>query len=91
MAGWSLYVADGHPTYVYNYFGRELTTLRAEAELAPGPVEVGVHFDYDGGGLGQGGTAVLLVGGSALVPIQIVVTILLLRPRRARRWRGWPA
>jgi hypothetical protein len=61
MAGWSLYVTDGRPAYVYNYFGREITTIRSDVVLSPGQVEVSLWFDYDGGGLGKGGTAVLSV------------------------------
>ena len=29
MAGWSLYVSDGIPTYYYNYLGHELYLRRS--------------------------------------------------------------
>jgi hypothetical protein len=63
MAGWSLYVSDGLPVYHYNLYGRVLTTIAATEPLPTGDVELGVRFDYDGGGLGKGGLAVLTVGG----------------------------
>ena len=32
--GWSLYCVDGCPTYAYNCYGRDLTTVRSEVRLA---------------------------------------------------------
>jgi arylsulfatase A-like enzyme len=75
MAGWSLYVADGRPVYLYNYFGRELTSIASDAPLPSGPVQVGVSFDYDGGGLGKGGTAHLTVDGEEVAAGRIEHTI----------------
>ena len=60
FAGWSLFVADGRAHFAYNYVGLETTLLRGGA-LAAGDHEVAVVFDYDGGGLGKGGTFRLLV------------------------------
>ncbi|MDT8912893.1 arylsulfatase [Amycolatopsis sp. PS_44_ISF1] len=63
FGGWALYFTGGRPAYVYNYFGLERFTVAASAVLAPGRHEVRLDFDYDGGGLGRGGTAVLTVDG----------------------------
>ncbi|HEY3712507.1 MAG TPA: arylsulfatase [Amycolatopsis sp.] len=63
FGGWALYFTAGRPAYVYNYFGLELFTIAATAILPPGRHEVRLDFDYDGGGLGRGGTAVLTVDG----------------------------
>ena len=63
MAGWSLYVKDGLPTYHYNLYGRVLTTIEGGEALRAGDVELGVSFEYDGGGLGKGGLLRLLVNG----------------------------
>lgn len=60
FGGWSLYVHEGRPCYAYNYFGLEVYKIRGEA-LAPGRHEVRMDFDYDGGGVGKGGTAILHV------------------------------
>ena len=75
MAGWSLYVTDGRPVYLYNYFGREHTIVRGESPLPSGEVVVTVSFTYDGGGLGQGGTAVLLVDGNEVGSARIERTV----------------
>jgi arylsulfatase len=62
FGGWTLYFTEGRPAYAYNYFGLNLYTVRGRP-LAPGRHEIRVEFDYDGGGLGKGGTATLLVDG----------------------------
>jgi len=64
FGGWSLYVVDGHPAYVYNYFGMNRYTVRGPDALSPGRHEIRLDFAYDGGGLGKGGTAVLTVDGA---------------------------
>ena len=60
MAGWAVYLDDhGCPTYFYNYFGRVLTAVAGAHPVPPGRHEIGVHFTYDGGGLGKGGAVVV--------------------------------
>ncbi len=63
FGGWSLYMADGKPAYVYNFLGLERYTVEASQPLPSGPATVAMDFTYDGGGRGKGGTAVLLVNG----------------------------
>jgi hypothetical protein len=63
MAGWSLYVIDGKPTYTYNWFGHEITTVTSKTVLPAGTVKVGVSFAYDGRGRGKRGLARLLLNG----------------------------
>lgn len=63
MAGWSLYLRDGIPHFVYNYFGHELTTVAAAEPLPKGSVTLGLSFDYDGGGLGKGASVSIHVDG----------------------------
>jgi arylsulfatase len=63
FAGWSLYFKDGKPAYVYNWLGRELYTVAAPEPVAPGKATIRLDFAYEGGGLGKGGTATLLVNG----------------------------
>lgn len=64
MAGWSLYLdADGRPTYHYNWFGHEHTSVMSPVPLAAGQHEVCVDFAYDGG-FGQGGDIVLSIDGA---------------------------
>ena len=63
FGGWSLYMKDGKPAYVYNFLGMERFTITAPQALPPGPVTVTLDFAYDGGGAGKGGKATLLVNG----------------------------
>ncbi|KUL32159.1 arylsulfatase [Streptomyces regalis] len=63
FGGWTLYFTEGRPAYAYNYFGMNLYTVRGDEPLAPGRHEIRLDFAYDGGGLGKGGTAALLVDG----------------------------
>ena len=60
FGGWSLYLHGGRPHYAYNYFGTDLYKLAGEP-LAPGEHVVRLEFTYDGGGVGNGGKAVLSV------------------------------
>ena len=66
FGGWSLYMTDGRPAYVYNFLGLERYTIASPTRLAPGSATVVLDFAYDGGGLGKGGMATLLVDGSAV-------------------------
>jgi arylsulfatase len=61
FGGWSLYMKDGKPAYVYNFLGLERYTIAAPEALPAGPVTVTLDFVYDGGGVGKGGKATLLV------------------------------
>jgi arylsulfatase A-like enzyme len=63
FAGWSLYVKNGRPKYCYNLFGVRHFYVEGETEIPPGTHQVRVEFDYDGGGLGKGGTVSLYLDG----------------------------
>jgi arylsulfatase len=63
FGGWSLYMKDGKPAYVYNFLGLERYTVTAPEALPAGPATVVLDFAYDGGGVGKGGKATLLVNG----------------------------
>ena len=63
FGGWSLYLKDGKPTYCYNFLGLEQFKVSAPEALAAGKATVRMNFDYDGGGIGKGGTATILVNG----------------------------
>jgi arylsulfatase A-like enzyme len=64
FGGWSLYLKDGKPTYCYNFLGLQETKVSAPQVLASGKATIRMNFDYDGGGIGKGGTATLLVNGA---------------------------
>ena len=66
FGGWSLYMKDGKPAYVYNFLGLSRYTITAPQALPPGPVTLTLDFAYDGGGPGKGGKATLFVNGKAV-------------------------
>jgi arylsulfatase A-like enzyme len=61
FGGWSLYVKDGKLKYCYNWLDRERYTIESKDPLPAGKVTVKFQFDYDGGGIGKGGTGQLFV------------------------------
>jgi arylsulfatase len=63
FGGWSLYLKDGRPVYCHNFLGVQQFKVAAGEALGAGTHEVRMHFAYDGGGLGKGGTVTLSVDG----------------------------
>ena len=63
FAGWGLFVIDGKPQFAYRVSNqpRHLYRIAAPNALTPGNHTVRVDFKYDGGGLGKGATARMLV------------------------------
>jgi arylsulfatase A-like enzyme len=59
--GFSLFLKNGKPTYTYNFFSRQITTIAAPDALPPGPARIVLKFDYDGGGPGKGALVTLYV------------------------------
>jgi arylsulfatase A-like enzyme len=74
FGGWSLYVKDGIPAYAYNFLGLKSTTVASSSKLAPGPAKLRLQFDYDGGGPGKGGNAVLFVNDEKVAEGRIDLT-----------------
>lgn len=80
--GYGLYLKAGRPTFVYNYLGVERPSFSGDTPIGKGKATVGVRFDYDGGGMGKGGTVTLSVDGATVasgrlertVPIQFSIT-----------------
>lgn len=80
--GYGLYLKAGRPTFVYNYLGVERPSFFGDTPLGKGKATLGVRFDYDGGGMGKGGTVTLTVNGDTVasgrlertVPIQFSIT-----------------
>jgi hypothetical protein len=66
FGGWSLYMKDGKPAYIYNFLGLSRYTVTAPQALPAGPATVVVDFVYDGGGAGKGGKATLSVNGKVV-------------------------
>jgi arylsulfatase len=63
FGGWSLYVKEGKPAYCYNFLGLMRFTVAATEAVPAGKANITLDFKYDGGGLGKGGTATILVNG----------------------------
>ena len=57
IGGWSLYAKDGRLRYCYNLLGVQRFYVGSDAEIPAGTHQVRMEFDYDGPGLGKGGTA----------------------------------
>jgi len=74
FGGWSLYLQDGKPTYAYNWLGLEHYAVAAPAALPAGRATIRLEFAYDGGGLGKGGTATILVDGKQVASGRIEKT-----------------
>lgn len=73
--GYSLYLKDSRPTYAYNFCGLGMTTITSSAPLPSGPAVIEVEFAYDGGGLGKGATATMLVNGKPVGSARIPRTV----------------
>ncbi|MGQ0772972.1 MAG: arylsulfatase [Pseudonocardiales bacterium] len=75
FGGWSLYLRDGGvPTYCYNLFGLQRFKTNGATAVLPGTHQVRMEFDYDGGGLGKGGTVRLFVDGEQTADARIEAT-----------------
>jgi arylsulfatase len=66
IGGWSLYVVDGRLRYCYNLLGVQRFSVASERALPPGTHQVRMEFDYDGPGLGKGGTVTLRLDGEPI-------------------------
>jgi arylsulfatase A-like enzyme len=75
FGGWSLYVKDGRPTYMYNWLGLEHYKIAASDPLPLGKSTIEVDFAYDGGGRGKGGMATMSVNGKKVAEGRIAKTI----------------
>lgn len=81
QGGWfggnALMLLDGKPTYAYalSHFPEHKFRVQGPAKLAPGKHKIVLDFAYDGGGVGKGGMASLLVDGQQVAQGRIERTI----------------
>jgi arylsulfatase len=61
FGGWSFYMKEGKPAYVYNFIGLKRDTVAASQTVPAGKATIRFEFAYDGGGLGKGGQGTLFV------------------------------
>lgn len=86
FGGWSLYLVDGKPTFVWNLLDLKRERWQSETPLAPGKHVIEFDFNYDGlgfatlafnshSGLGLGGTGKLLIDGEVAESHKVEHTI----------------
>lgn len=63
FGGWALYAKEGKLKYCYNYMALAEHQIESDKVLPKGEYQVRMEFDYDGGGVGKGGTASLYIDG----------------------------
>ena len=75
--GWALLVMDGKPQFAYALSNQSQHKYRVVSDqpLAPGNHIIRVKFAYDGGGIGKGATATLLVDEKQVAEGKIPQTI----------------
>ena len=66
FGGWAIYAKEGRLVYDYNYFGIEHFRVEAREPIPTGSHLIRMEFDYDGGGVGKGGTISLYSDGSKI-------------------------
>jgi arylsulfatase len=65
FGGFSFFLQNGKPVYVYNMAGQEYYRVTADEPVSAGHHVVTLRFKYDGGGRGKGGEATILIDGKA--------------------------
>jgi len=77
FGGWGLLVSDGRPEFVYSYSNQPQHKYRIASVdlLSPGKHTIVFAFQYDGGGIGKGGTGTLSVDGKQVAQGRIENTI----------------
>jgi hypothetical protein len=66
IGGWSLYLKGGKPRYCYNLLGIQRFYVETDEQVPSGTHQVRMEFDYDGPGLGKGGTVSLYLDGNKI-------------------------
>jgi arylsulfatase len=74
FGGLSFYMKSGKPAFSYNFLGMESTEIIASEQLKPGNYKLVYDFKYDGGGMGKGGVATILVNDKKVVEKRIEKT-----------------
>ncbi|MEZ4625338.1 MAG: hypothetical protein R2843_11245 [Thermomicrobiales bacterium] len=87
--GYGLYLRDGVPTFVYNFFGLERPTFSGSGTACIGPHKLVVDFVYDGDRIGKGiGTVTLSENGATIAEASRARFRQDLAYRRAGHWDG---
>jgi arylsulfatase A-like enzyme len=74
FGGWAVYLEKGKPVFSYTFASGESYRGVAANALPPGTHKLVMDFTYDGGGMGKGGTAKILVDGKEVVNVRVEKT-----------------
>lgn len=74
-AGMSLYLDQGKPVFHYNWFDENRYVVSSNEAVPEGKSTVELNFTYDGGGVGKGGTAAILIDGKKVAEGKIEKTV----------------
>ncbi|MEH0157124.1 arylsulfatase [Limibacter armeniacum] len=72
--GYSLYVKDGYPTFIYNFF-EDNTIIKSSQQLPDGMASVKLDVAYDGGGIGKGATVTLYLNNQKVGEAHLEATV----------------
>lgn len=75
FSGWALYLDHGRPVFHYNTVDVFHAEIAAAEALRPGRQLLRLDFNYDGGGIGKGGTATIRVNGKVWAEGRVERTI----------------
>ncbi|MGF1495043.1 MAG: arylsulfatase [Microcoleaceae cyanobacterium] len=73
--GYTLFIKDGKLTYDYNWFDLERTAITSSTDVPTGEVNVRFDFEYDGDGVGKGGTGKLFINNRKVAEKRIDKTV----------------
>jgi arylsulfatase len=74
IGGWSLYLKEGKLRYCYNLLGIQRFYVDTDKDAPAGTHQVRMEFEYDGPGLGKGGTVTLYLDGDTVGEGQVAGT-----------------
>jgi arylsulfatase A-like enzyme len=74
-AGYALMFQDGKPVFHYSWLNREHYEIAAKEAVPAGPHTIGFDFQYEGGGIGKGGTGAISVDGRTVAHGRIDRTV----------------
>jgi arylsulfatase len=75
FSGWALYLDKGKPVFHFNFVDVAHYNVAGKDALTAGKHVLKMDFAYDGGGIGQGGTATLLVDGKQVAQGRVEKTV----------------
>ncbi|TYQ25921.1 sulfatase-like hydrolase/transferase [Pseudanabaena sp. UWO310] len=75
FAGWSFFLKDGKPTFVYNFLNSDRTTIQASEPIGIGKSNIRFDFTADGIAIGAGGTGKIFINDKLVAEGRIAKTV----------------